>query len=41
MLYEIGGFRNCVVVGDVGCACKTVDDVSEKLSASSFSVFAV
>jgi len=33
--------RNSVVVGFLGCARKTVDDVSDKLSASVFSVCAV
>jgi len=41
MLYEIGGFRNSVVVDVLGYARKTVVDVSEKLSASVFSVCAV
>jgi len=41
MLYGIEGYGNSVVVGILGCARKIVDDVSEKLSASIFSVYAV
>jgi hypothetical protein len=40
MLYEIEGYGNSVV-GVLGCARKIVDDVSEILSASIFSVYAV
>jgi hypothetical protein len=41
LLYEIEGYGNSVVVGVLGCARKIVDDVSEKLSASVFIVYAV